>query len=44
MGMISLRKINFSEIHYDKDDEFLKYFVKTLPKEIKKKSFFKKII
>jgi 7-cyano-7-deazaguanine tRNA-ribosyltransferase len=29
----------FSEIHYDKDDKFLKYFVKSLPKEIKKKSF-----
>ena len=29
----------FSEIHYDKDDEFLKHFVKILPKEIKKKSF-----
>ena len=30
---------NFSEIHYDKEDKFLKYFIKTLPKEIKKKSF-----
>ena len=29
----------FSEIHYDKDDKFLKHFVKMLPKEIKKKSF-----
>ncbi|MFQ5782914.1 MAG: tRNA guanosine(15) transglycosylase TgtA [Nitrosopumilus sp.] len=29
----------FSEIHYNKNDEFLKHFVKTLPKEIKKKSF-----
>ena len=29
----------FSEIHYDKDDEFLKYFVKMLPKKIKQKSF-----
>jgi len=29
----------FSEIHYDKNDEFLKYFVKMLSKEIKKKSF-----
>ncbi len=29
----------FSEIHYDKDDQFLKHFVKILPKEIKKKSF-----
>ena len=28
----------FLEIHYDKKDEFLKYFVKTLPKEIKRKS------
>jgi len=29
----------FSEIHFDKEDKFLKYFVKCLPKEIKKKSF-----
>ena len=29
----------FSEIHYDKKDDFLKYFVKTLPKKIKRKSF-----
>jgi len=29
----------FSEIHYDKNDQFLKYFVKMLPKNIKKKSF-----
>ena len=29
----------FSEIYYDKTDKFLKHFVKTLPKEIKKKSF-----
>ena len=29
----------FSEIHYDKEDKFLKYFAKNLPKEIKKKSF-----
>jgi 7-cyano-7-deazaguanine tRNA-ribosyltransferase len=29
----------FSEIHYDKDDKFLKYFVKMLPKKIKQKSF-----
>ena len=29
----------FSEIHYDKNDQFLKHFVKRLPKEIKKKSF-----
>lgn len=28
----------FTEIQYNKDDEFLKYFIKTLPKEIKKKS------
>ncbi len=28
----------FSEIHYDKEDEFLKYFVKSLPKMIKRKS------
>jgi hypothetical protein len=33
------KKNKFSEIHYDKKDEFLKYFVKMLPKEIKKKSF-----
>ena len=29
----------FSEILYDKNDKFLKHFVKTLPKEIKRKSF-----
>ena len=29
----------FSEIRYNKDDEFLKYFVNTLPKKIRKKSF-----
>ncbi len=29
---------NFSEIHYNKNDEFLKHFVKILPKEMKKKS------
>jgi len=29
----------FSEIHFDKEDKFLKHFVKSLPKEIKKKSF-----
>ncbi len=29
----------FSEIYYDKNDMFLKHFVKTLPKEIRKKSF-----
>ena len=29
----------FSEIQYDKDDEFLKHFVKTLQKKIKRKSF-----
>ena len=29
----------FSEIHYDKNDKFLKHFVKILPKEIKKKLF-----
>jgi 7-cyano-7-deazaguanine tRNA-ribosyltransferase len=29
----------FLEIHYDKDDKFLKYFIKILPKGIKKKSF-----
>ena len=28
----------FSEIHYDKNDEFIKHFVKRLPKEIKRKS------
>ena len=28
----------FSEIYFDKDDEFLKYFIKILPKGIKKKS------
>ena len=34
----SLVKNKFLEIHYDKDNEFLKYFVKMLPKEIKKKN------
>lgn len=29
----------FSEIHYDKEDKFLKHFVKNLPKSIKVKSF-----
>ncbi len=29
----------FSEMYFDKKDNFLKYFVKMLPKEIKKKSF-----
>ena len=29
----------FSEIHYDKKDKFLKHFIKTLPKGIKRKSF-----
>ena len=29
----------FSEVYYDKKDEFLKYFVKSLPKDIKRKSF-----
>lgn len=28
----------FSEVYFDKTDEFLKYFVKYLPKEVKKKS------
>jgi 7-cyano-7-deazaguanine tRNA-ribosyltransferase len=28
----------FSEIYFDKKDEFLKNFIKVLPKEIKKKS------
>ncbi|WP_016939489.1 MULTISPECIES: tRNA guanosine(15) transglycosylase TgtA [Nitrosopumilus] len=36
---IFFEKNQFSEIRYDKDDEFLKHFVKTLPKKIKKKSF-----
>ena len=30
---------DFTEVHFDKKDEFLKHFVKTLPKKIKKKSF-----
>ena len=30
------KKNNFSEIHVDKKDEFLKPFVKQLPKNIKK--------
>ena len=38
-NIIEALKNKFSEIHYDKKDEFLKYFVKMLPKEIKKKSF-----
>ena len=29
----------FLEVHYDKDDKFLKHFVKMLPKKIKQKSF-----
>jgi len=29
----------FLEVYYDKDDKFLKYFVKMLPKKIKQKSF-----
>lgn len=29
---------DFAEIHYDKTDEFLKHFVKSIPKGIKKKS------
>ena len=33
------RNNKFSEIQYDKNDQFLKYFVKMLPKKIKKKSF-----
>ena len=33
------KKNKFLEIHYNKEDEFLRYFVKTLSKEIKKKSF-----
>ncbi|MCV0392925.1 MAG: tRNA guanosine(15) transglycosylase TgtA [Nitrosopumilus sp.] len=32
-------KNKFEEIHYDRKDEFVKHFVKTLPKKIKKKSF-----
>ena len=28
----------FSEIYFDKNDEFLKYFAKSIPKDIKKKS------
>ena len=32
-------KNKFEEIHYDKDDQFLKYFVSMLPKNIKKKKF-----
>ena len=28
----------FLEVYFDKTDEFLKYFMKILPKEIKKKS------
>lgn len=32
-------KNNFTEVHYDKSDQFLRRFVKTLPKNIKKKTF-----
>lgn len=32
-------KNKFAEVHYDKNDQFLKRFVKTLPKSIKKKTF-----
>lgn len=31
-------KNKFSEIYYDKDDQFIKFFVKLLPKNIKRKS------
>ena len=31
-------KNNFSEIYYDKDDRFIKFFAKVLPKNIKRKS------
>ena len=33
---------NFSEIYFDKEDNFLKNFIKILPSDIKKKSIFKK--
>ena len=39
MAKCEISERKFLEIHYNKEDEFLRYFVKTLPKEIKKKSF-----
>ena len=30
---------NFSEIHYDKTDKFLRYFLKNIPKYVKRKNF-----
>jgi 7-cyano-7-deazaguanine tRNA-ribosyltransferase len=35
---IFLEKNNFNTLYYDKKDDFLKYFVKTVPKKITKKS------
>ena len=35
---IFLSKNNFTEIHFDKDDQFIKFFTKMIPKNIKKKS------
>ncbi len=38
---IFFEKNHFSTIHYDKNDSFIKFFVKSLPKNIKKKSLVK---
>ena len=38
-GMLSFQIIFSQKIHYDKNDKFLKYFVKKIPKEIKEKIF-----
>ena len=35
---IFFEKNNFTVLYYDKKDEFLKYFMKTVPKKIRKKS------
>lgn len=35
---VFFEKNHFSVIHYDKNDSFIKFFVKSLPKNIKKKS------
>ena len=35
---IFFEKNNFTSLYYDKKDEFLKYFMKTVPKKIRKKS------
>ena len=35
---IFFEKNNFSVVYFDKDDQFLKYFAKSIPKGIRKKS------